>query len=86
MGMHALHRPHVPRALTVTVIVAVVAIVLTLALATRLNDLASTPALTGVAGPPTAAPASTTSHGWDVRPFAPLLSAPAVVPWAPTQP
>ncbi|HTP23043.1 MAG TPA: hypothetical protein VMJ65_25775 [Solirubrobacteraceae bacterium] len=84
--MHVLHRPHVPRALTVTIIAAVVAIVLTLVLATRLNDLASKPAPTGVAGPPEAAQASTTSHRWNVRPFAPLLSGPAAVPWAPTHP
>ena len=84
--MHALHRPHVPRAMMVTVIAAVLAIVLTVALATRLNDLASTPAPAGVAGAPAAAPASTTGHGWNVSPFAPLLSAPPAVPWAPTRP
>jgi hypothetical protein len=41
--MHALHRPDLLRAVTVTVIAAILAIVLTLALATSLNDLASTP-------------------------------------------
>ena len=84
--MHALHRPNVPRAMMVTVIAAVLAIVLTLALATRLNDPASTPAPTGAADIPAALPASGTSHGWHVSPFAPLLSAPAAVPWAPTRP
>jgi hypothetical protein len=84
--MHALHRPDVPRAMTATVIAAVVAIILTLALATRLNDLASTSAPTGAASPPTAAQASSTAYGWNVSPFAPLLSARAAVPWAPTQP
>jgi hypothetical protein len=69
----------------ITVIAAVLAIVLTLALATRLND-ASTRASTGVAGPPTAARASTSSHGWTVVPLAPLLSAPAAAPGAPTRP
>jgi hypothetical protein len=84
--MHALHRPHVLRAMMVTVIAGVLTIVLTLALATRLNDLESTPAPTGVAGAPTSAPASPTSHEWNVRPFAPLLSEPPAVRWAPTQP
>ena len=84
--MHALHRPHVPRAMMVTVIAAVLAIVLTLALATRLNDLASRPAPTGGAGTPAALPASATSDEWSVSPFAPLLSGPAAVPWAPTRP
>jgi hypothetical protein len=70
----------------VTVAAAVLAIVLTLALATRLNDLASPPAPAEAAGAPTAAHAATTSHGWNVSPFAPLLSAPTAAPWAPTRP
>jgi hypothetical protein len=70
----------------VTAIAAVVAIVLTLALATTLNDPASTPAPTGVAGTPPALQTSAASHGWNVSPFAPLLAAPAAVPWAPTRP
>jgi hypothetical protein len=45
----------------VTVIAAVMAIVITVALATRLRDLASTAAPTGVAGAPPAAHASRTS-------------------------
>jgi hypothetical protein len=58
------------------------AIVLTLALATPLNDLASTPAPTG-ARPPAALHMSTSSPSWNLRPFAPLLPAPPPVPWAP---
>ena len=84
--MHALHRHPVPRAMMVTVIAAVLAIVLTLALATRLNDPASTPAPTGAADIPAVLPASAASHGWTVSPFAPLLAAPAAVPWTPTRP
>ena len=78
--MHALHRPDLPRVMTVTVIAAVLAIILTLALATGLNDLASTAAPTGPAGTPLQAPA--TGHGWNMSPFAPFLSAPASAPWA----
>jgi hypothetical protein len=70
----------------VTVIAAVLAIVITLALATRLSDPASTPAPTAVAGTPPALQASAASHGWTVSPLAPLLAAPAAVPWAPTRP
>jgi hypothetical protein len=84
--MHALHRSHVSRPLMVTVIAAVLAIVLTLALAPRLNDLASTPTPTGAVGPTTAPQASTTGPRWNLTPFAPLLSAPARVPWAPAHP
>lgn len=81
--MHALHRPHVPRAMMATVVAAVLAIVLTLALATRLNDLAFTPAPAGGAAAPSAVQASATSHEWNASPFARLLSAPSAVPWAP---
>lgn len=78
--MHTLHRPHLPRVMTVTVIAALLAIVLTLALATGLNDLAST-------GPAsTVLQASRTGHAWNASPFAPLLSAPAPEPWAPPLP
>ena len=64
----------------VTVIAAVLAIVLTVALATRLRDLARTPAPTGVAGAPMTVHASSAGHGWNVSPLTPLLSAPAAVP------
>jgi hypothetical protein len=81
--MHALHRPHVLRVMMVTVIAAGLAIVLTLVLATGLNDLASTRASTGAETRP-ALQTSATGHEWNANPFAPLLSAPPAVPWAPT--
>ena len=77
--MHTLHRPHLSRVTTVTVIAAFLAIVLTLAVAAGLNDLASTTVPTGRAG--TTLQASPTGHAWNVNPFESLLSAPA--PWAP---
>lgn len=79
--MHALHRPYIPRAMMITVVSAVLAIVLTLALATKLND-----ASTAVAGPPAAAHPSTSNHGWKASPLAPLLSSPAAAPWGPSRP
>jgi hypothetical protein len=84
--MHVLHRPDLLRAVTVTVIAAILAIVLTLALATRLSDLASAPAPTATAGAPTVLQPTINIRRWNVNPFAPLLSAPVRVPWAPAQP
>jgi len=46
-GMNALHGPHLPRAITVTLAAAALAILLSVALAAGLNDLAWTPAPTG---------------------------------------
>lgn len=84
--MHALHRSQVPRAMMLTVTGAFLAIVLILALATKLGDLASTSAPTGMAAAPTPAHAASAGHEWDMSPFAPLLSAPPAVPWARTRP
>jgi HSP20 family protein len=58
--MHALHRPHLPRAIALSALTAVVAIILTLALASRLNDLASAPAPAAVSAPVAVARASAT--------------------------
>ena len=82
--MHTLDRLHLPRVITVTVIAALLAIILTLPLATGLNDLASTATSTGPASTPLQA--STTGTGWNRNPFAPLVSAPARLPWASAQP
>lgn len=82
--MHTLDRFHLPRVMTVTIIAAVLAIVLTLALATSVDDLASTAASPGSAGTLPQAPG--TARGWNLNPFAPMLSAPARLPRAPLQP
>ena len=84
--MHALHRPDLRRAATVTVVAAVLAIVLTLAPTAGPNDVASTPAPTGTAGTPSVVWAPTTSPEWALTPFTPLLPAPVARPWATTQP
>ncbi len=80
--MHALDRPHLPRVTTFTVIAAMLAIVLTLALASGLNDLRSTPAATAVTRPALQVPTST--RAWALSPFTRVF-APVVVPWAPTR-
>ena len=82
--MHALHRPHVLRAMMVTVIAAVLAIVLTLVFATSVSDLASTRASTRARTGP-ALQTSPASNEWNANPFAPLLSSPPAVPWVPTR-
>ena len=83
--MYALHRPHVSRPLMVTLIAAVLTIVLSLALSPRLDDLASTRP-TGAAGSTAPLSAPTATPRWNLSPFAPLLSAPARIPWAPADP
>ncbi len=84
--MHALHYPHLPRAVTVTLIAAVLAIGLPLGLATSLNDMASTPASTGTVSTAPVLRAPGTSPAWLLSPFARLLPSPVVVPWATTRP
>jgi hypothetical protein len=80
--MHALHRPHLARAMTLTAIAAVLAVVLSLALTARLSDLVPSRALAPTGGAPPALQQSTARQGWNMSPFAPLLSGPLTVPWA----
>jgi hypothetical protein len=82
--MHVLHRPHLPRAFTVTVIAAALAIVLTLAVAAGLND--QMPASSIASSPPAAVHASTTAPGpstspFTRSPFASLLGVPVTPRW-----
>jgi hypothetical protein len=67
--MHVLHRPHLPRAITVTVTAALLAIVLTLAIATDLSDRGSAPAPATASGPATAGQASVTRPSQSEGPF-----------------
>ena len=82
--MHVLHRHHLPRATTVTLVAAVLAILLSLALAAGLNDLAWTPAPAGSGGGPSTLHTPATSPTSTLSPSKPLLSAP--VPWATARP
>jgi hypothetical protein len=88
IGMHVLHRPHLPRAVTVTALAAVLAIVLTLTLASLLSDLASSPSSApprSAALPSLTAPAAShqaSRRDWNLSPLSNLLSAPATEPWA----
>jgi hypothetical protein len=79
--MHAIHRPRLPYAISVTATAAVLAIALALALAAGLNNVASGPAQTGSERPAAALQASPATLGWNLSPFAPLLSTPVAAPW-----
>jgi hypothetical protein len=84
--MHVLHRPHFPRAITVTLIAAGLAILLTLAITSAVSGVGSAPAPS--ASRPTAAlhasaalPGTSTSP-FLRSPFSSLLSAPIAMPWS----
>lgn len=82
--MHALHRPHLPRAVAVTLAAAVLAILLSLVLAAGIKNLASTPAATGSGTTPSVLHTPAPSPTWALSPFRPVLSLP--VPWVTAQP
>lgn len=87
--MHVLQRPHLPRAITVTVTAAVLAIVLTLAMASTLRDhgLGPASARSATAAGQTAATSRAASNSPLTRtPFTNLLSAPVPQPWAQNRP
>jgi hypothetical protein len=83
--MHVLHRPHLPRPVSVSIVAAILAIVISLALVTRLSNISPPVEITG--GPAhSAAPAlksalRTTAPRWARSPFASLLSRPLPPPW-----
>jgi hypothetical protein len=88
-GMHVLQRPHLPRAITVTVIAAMLAIVLTLAMASTLRDngLAPVSARSATAaGQPAATAQAPSTSPFTRSPFTNLLSAPVPRPWAQNRP
>lgn len=67
--MHVLHRPHLPRALSVTAIAAVLAIILTLAIASTLNDVAASPTAASAPTPVAAVHATAARSGASVNPL-----------------
>ncbi len=83
--MHALHRPHLPTAVTTTVGAAVLAIVLTLVTASTVSDLGSAPASAHAPSPPAAiqdSAASPSTSPLTRSPFTGLLTVPVTPPWA----
>ena len=83
--MHVLHRPHLPRPISVSIVAAILAIVISLALASSLSNISQPGNGTSMSGHRTApAPTSalhTTAPGWASNPFASLLSRPLPQPW-----
>jgi hypothetical protein len=84
--MHVLHRPHLPRLVSVTITAAILTIVVSLALASDLNSINQTRGSAGVFVRPSA-PASpsalqTIAPRWVSDPFASLLSRPLPQPWS----
>ena len=88
--MHVLHRPHLPRLISVSIAAAILAIVISLARASSLSNI-SQPA-TGTSAPahrpvPALTRAlHTTAPGWASNPFASLLSRPLPQPWLTARP
>jgi hypothetical protein len=83
--MHVLHRPHLPRLITVSIAAAVMAIVISLALASSLSNVSQpgeNPSVSAHRAVP--APTSalhTNAPPWVSDPFASLLTRPLPQPW-----
>jgi hypothetical protein len=82
--MHVLHRPHIPKVITVTMVAGLLAIVLTLAIASAVSDHA--PSTATAYNPPVAAQATPASSeprtsAFTRSPIAPLLTSPITPPW-----
>ena len=83
--MHVLHRPHLPRLISVSIAAAILAIVISLALASSLSNInqpsntAGTPAHRTTPG--LSAALHPTAPRWVSNPFASLLSRPLPQPW-----
>lgn len=85
--MHVLHRPHLPRLITVTVLAAVMAIVLTLAVASGLSDHGAVSAPSVASRPAATVSVSATGQSsgpsaFTRSPFSSLLTKPLALPWA----
>jgi hypothetical protein len=83
--MHVLHRPHLPRLISVSITAAILAIAISLALASSLNNIGQTAGNT-VTPVRHTAPALTTAlqtnaPRWVFNPFASLLSRPLPQTW-----
>jgi hypothetical protein len=93
--MQVAHRPHLPRAVAVSLLAAVLAIVITLVAATRLGDISLSTGATSAAsrsapvahrrGAPAARPAAiaptTRAPAWVTNPFVTRLASPVTSPF-----
>lgn len=83
--MHVLHRPHLPRLISVSIAAAILAIVISLVLASSLSNISQTANGTSVpahrTAPALTSALHTTAPGWASNPFASLLSRPLAQSW-----
>jgi hypothetical protein len=83
--MHVLHRPHLLRLISVTVLAAILAIAISLAFARSLSAVSqpsdNPSSSTRNAAPVPATTAQTSAPRWASNPFASLLSRPLARPW-----
>jgi hypothetical protein len=79
--MHALHRPHLPRAVVITMIAAALAIVVTLIFASAVSDLPGASSGSPAASSVRAVHHRTAANAWSRNPFTPVLTVPVVAPW-----
>ena len=83
--MHVLHRPNLPRLISVSIAAAVLAIVISLAFARSLSNFSEPASGTSISAHRTAPVLTGAPHiaapGWASNPFASLLSRPLPPPW-----
>ena len=83
--MHVLHRPHLPRLISVSIAAAILAAVISFALASDLRNISPPNDNTSMSAQGTAPALTrtlrTTAPGWARNPFASLLSRPLPRPW-----
>ena len=88
--MHVLHRPHLPRLVSVSVAAAALAIVISLALVSSLSNINQPSNVTGGPAHHTTPGLSTALHTnaprWVSNPFASLLSRPLPQAWLTARP
>jgi hypothetical protein len=88
--MHAVHRPHLPRLVSVTIVAAILAIVISLGLATSLSTISQPGDAIGTPAHHATPALTSTLHasapGWASNPFANLISRPLPPPWPAARP
>ncbi len=87
--MHVLHRPHLPRLISVSIAAAVLAIVISLAFAASITNITQPANNTSVSARAPVLASSvvhTITPRWATDPFASLISQPAPLPWLTARP
>ncbi len=79
--VHVLHRPRLAQAAVISAACAALAVVLTLLLASTLNNLGSTSRFASPAATPTSVRSVSAQPGWNLSPLTSLLRSRVIVPW-----